>query len=110
MTRWLYPTACLVLIGTSVHAKQAELPSALTCDFRSVSATKLEGEKIQPQDLRVVSYPISIVKIDMAKKTAQMIGNAEASHLSVFHVGNWLHFLELIPSGDISVTSVWISA
>jgi len=90
---------------SSASAAEAPIPKSLKCEFPS-GVFHAWGEKTE-----IVSDKMELVfdSIDTKAGTARMIGNAGAGDIAVILTLDHLSFVETTVSGNINLTTVYVS-
>lgn len=76
------------------------------CDFPSIAISVWEGEKVRTE-IKQQEFSGHIDNVDIVRGTARLIGNVGAADLTVIGGAGVLHFLELTPSGNLNVTTIF---
>jgi hypothetical protein len=83
-----------------------DAPKALLCQFPQGVLSNFE--KIWSSKSLSENFQLIIAAIDRAGGKAQLIGNAGAADLIVVDGGTVLNFLEITPTGNSTLTSVFL--
>lgn len=95
----------IALAAWMASAGQPGLASALKCDFDS-GVFHAWGEKTQ---INSDHFSLIYNSINVKSRTARLIGNIGASDIAVVESVGHLTFLEVTPSGNVTVTTVYTS-
>ena len=95
----------ILALPSAVHAQS----STYRCTFGEGVTTEWEHDKFNTQKASM-SDPGAIMvfdQIDTQKRTARMIGNAGADDVTAIQTAKTLSFIEISPSGNIFLTSIF---
>ena len=108
---------CVVLIGVvagSVGMAQAPNPpaprlvaaKALSCDFTLMATGTWKGG-VAEGVVKPVKLSIGFAAIDTQEGTAEAIGSAGKTHITVRVIGNYLTLMQMDPYGAVYLTTVF---
>lgn len=113
MLRRTCALAFAVLLTTNASAQAPNPPAArlvnaktLTCTF-SVMATGTWKDGVAESASRPATLKVAFTSIDTQDGTADAVGDAGKSHITVRAVGNYLNLMQMDPYGAIYLTTVF---
>ena len=101
MRRWLVGAAFACASVASAVAQ----PKAIVCEFTSRHSANFDP-RYQPNKTGE-RLALTFASIDVAARSAQLIGNAGAATVTLFASEGKLNFVEVTDGGNITMTSVF---
>jgi hypothetical protein len=102
-----------VSVATVLHAQAPNAPAprlvnarTLTCTFSSV-ATATWKDGVAQATTKPAKLKVAFTSIDTQDGTADAVGDAGKSHITVRAVGNYLNLMQMDPYGALYVTTVF---
>ena len=96
----------LALLIELPHAGAADATlKAFSCDFSEGVFTVFEDGKPETEKSGAMSFVFA--SLDIENGSAQMVGNNGAADINLLQGSDSLHFLEVTPTGNLNVTSVY---
>ena len=98
-------------LGSGSSADAPSLPGALRCEFDSyTSAVAEKTDKHVKATVRAEPGvdPLIYTSLDIANRSAQLIGNVGASRVTLIATGITWSFVEVTDAGNVNVTQVFI--
>jgi hypothetical protein len=92
--------------GASGQESVLQTTRSWRCEFTTRAANNWLGEEPVPE-VGEEQFVVNLDSVDTTEGTARMIGNVGASDLYVIAGVGTLHFVEVTPSGNLNVTTIF---
>jgi len=105
--RWIYLVAGL-LLGFGAHANPGTPLLSVRCSFQDGQATEFSNTKPitkRSNDMGDLIFD----QIDVRNQTARVIGSIGAETIIALYGNNSIHLLETTISGNLNITTVYLS-